>query len=294
MAAAPRQRCIVFALVAMTTSAPHHVRIQPTRGWWTMQDLRELIGYHELLYFLMWRTLKVRYRQTILGAGWVIAQPLFTMLVFSVFLGRLAKLPSDGLPYPVFALAGLIPWAYFANALGNTTNSLVDNERLLTKVYFPRILLPVAVVLSGLLDLGLALVVLTVVSVAYGLVPGVQALALPAFILLAAAAALGPGLWFSAWNVQYRDVRNLVPFLTQVLLFVTPVAYASSLVPPGWRLFYSVNPMASVVDGFRWALLGASPVPAACLGVSTAVAFGTLLGGLWYFRRVERRFADVI
>ena len=278
----------------MTTSAPHHVRIQPTRGWWTMQDLRELIGYHELLYFLMWRTLKVRYRQTILGAGWVIAQPLFTMLVFSVFLGRLAKLPSDGLPYPVFALAGLIPWAYFANALGNTTNSLVDNERLLTKVYFPRILLPVAVVLSGLLDLGLALVVLTVVSVAYGLVPGVQALALPGFILLAAAAALGPGLWFSAWNVQYRDVRNLVPFLTQVLLFVTPVAYASSLVPPGWRLFYSVNPMASVVDGFRWALLGASPVPAACLGVSTAVAFGTLLGGLWYFRRVERRFADVI
>jgi lipopolysaccharide transport system permease protein len=278
----------------MTTSAPHHVRIQPTRGWWTMQDLRELIGYHELLYFLMWRTLKVRYRQTILGAGWVIAQPLFTMLVFSVFLGRLAKLPSDGLPYPVFALAGLIPWAYFANALGNTTNSLVDNERLLTKVYFPRILLPVAVVLSGLLDLGLALVVLTVVSVAYGLVPGVQALALPGFILLGAAAALGPGLWFSAWNVQYRDVRNLVPFLTQVLLFVTPVAYASSLVPPGWRLFYSVNPMASVVDGFRWALLGASPVPAACLGVSTAVAFGTLLGGLWYFRRVERRFADVI
>ena len=278
----------------MTTSAPHHVRIQPTRGWWTMQDLRELIGYHELLYFLMWRTLKVRYRQTILGAGWVIAQPLFTMLVFSVFLGRLAKLPSDGLPYPVFALAGLIPWAYFANALGNTTNSLVDNERLLTKVYFPRILLPVAVVLSGLLDLGLALVVLTVVSVAYGLVPGVQALALPGFILLAAAAALGPGLWFSAWNVQYRDVRNLVPFLTQVLLFVTPVAYASSLVPPGWRLFYSVNPMASVVDGFRWALLGASPVPVACLGVSTSVALGTLLGGLWYFRRVERRFADVI
>lgn len=278
----------------MTMGSPHQVRIQPTRGWWTIQDLRELIGYHELLYFLMWRTVKVRYRQTMLGAGWVIAQPLLTMLVFSVFLGRLGKLPSDQLPYPVFALAGLVPWAYFANALGNTTNSLVDNERLLTKVYFPRILLPVAVVASGLLDLMMALTVLIVVGVAYGLVPGVQALALPGFILLAVAAALGPGLWLAAWNVQYRDVRNLVPFLTQVLLFVTPVAYATSLVPPQWRLAYSVNPMASVVDGFRWALFGATPVPAACLGVSASVALAVLVSGLWHFRRVERRFADVI
>ena len=278
----------------MTTGSAHQVRIQPTRGWWSIHDLRELTGYHELLYFLMWRTVKVRYRQTMLGAGWVIAQPLLTVLVFSVVLGRLAKLPSDGLPYPVFALAGLIPWAYFANALGNATNSLVENERLLTKVYFPRILLPLALVVAGLLDLVIALVVLLVVGAAYGLVPGVQALALPGFILLAVAAALGPGLWLTAWNVQYRDVRQVVPFLTQVLLFVTPVVYASSLVPPQWRLVYSLNPMASVVDGFRWALLGGTPVPGACLAVSAAVALAVLLSGLWYFRRVERRFADVV
>jgi homopolymeric O-antigen transport system permease protein len=278
----------------VTTGSSHQVRIQPTRGWWSAHDLRELTGYHELLYFLVWRTVKVRYRQTFLGAGWVIAQPLLTMLVFSVFLGRLAKLPSDGLPYPVFALAGLIPWAYFANALNNTTNSLVENERLLTKVYFPRILLPLALVGAGLLDLAIALVVLIVVGGAYGLLPGVQALVLPGFILLAVVAALGPGLWLSAWNVQYRDVRHLVPFLTQVLLFVTPVAYASSLVPPGWRLVYSMNPMASVVDGFRWALLGGAPVPVACLVVSASMALAGLLSGLWYFRRVERRFADVV
>jgi homopolymeric O-antigen transport system permease protein len=278
----------------MTTGAPHQVRIQRTRGWWSMRDLRELAGYHELLYFLMWRTIKVRYRQTFLGAGWVIAQPLLTMLVFSVFLGRWGKLPSDRLPYPVFALAGLIPWAYFANALGNATNSLVDNERLLTKVYFPRILLPLAVVIAGLLDLMIALVVLLVVGAAYGLLPGAAAVALPGFILLAIAAALGPGLWLSAWNVQYRDVRQLVPFLTQVLLFVTPVIYASSLVPQRWRVVYSLNPMASVLDGFRWALLGGPPVPGACLAASASVALAVLLGGLGYFRWVERRFADVV
>lgn len=278
----------------MTAGAPHQVRIQPTRGWWSMRDLRELAGYHELLYFLMWRTIKVRYRQTALGAGWVIAQPLLTMLVFSVFLGRWGKLPSDRLPYPVFALAGLIPWAYFANALGNATNSLVDNERLLTKVYFPRILLPLAVVIAGLLDLMIALVVLLVVGAAYGLFPGAAAVALPGFILLAIAAALGPGLWLSAWNVQYRDVRQLVPFLTQVLLFGTPVIYASSLVPQRWRVVYSLNPMASVLDGFRWALLGGPPVPGACLVASASVALAVLLGGLGYFRWVERRFADVV
>ena len=278
----------------LTTGALQQVRIQPTRGWWSLRDLRELTGYHELLYFLMWRTVKVRYRQTLLGAGWVIAQPLLTVLVFSVVLGRLAKLPSDGLPYPVFALAGLIPWAYFANALGNATNSLVDNERLLTRVYFPRILLPLALVVAGLLDLMIALVVLLVVAAAFGLLPGAQALALPGFILLAVASALGPGLWLAAWNVQYRDVRQVVPFITQVLLFVTPVVYASSLVPARWRLVYSFNPMASVVDGFRWALLGGTPVPGLCLAVSAAVALAVLLSGLWYFRRVERRFADVV
>lgn len=269
------------------------VSIRPRRGWAPL-DLRELIAYHELLYFLVWRTVKVRYRQTMLGAGWVFAQPLLTMVVFSVVLGRLAKLPSDGLPYPVFALAGLIPWTYFATALSSSTNSLVDNERLLTKVYFPRILLPLALVVAGLLDLAIALLLLVAVAALYGLVPAAQALVLPGFILLAVIAALGPGLWFSALNVQYRDVRHLIPFLTQVLLFITPVAYASSLVPPQWRLLYAVNPMASVVDGFRWVLLGGTPVPAACLAISTATAIAVLASGLWYFRRVERQFADVI
>jgi lipopolysaccharide transport system permease protein len=280
--------------MAVTTGSPHQIRIQPTRGWWSLRDLRELIGYHELLYFLVWRTVKVRYRQTMLGASWVMAQPLLTMLVFSVFLGRLGKLPSDGLPYPVFALAGVIPWTYFANAVGNTTNSLVENERLLTKVFFPRILLPLAVVTAGLLDLLIALLVLLGVGALYGLIPDARALALPAFLLLGVAAALGPGLWLAAWNVQYRDVRHLVPFLMQVLLFVTPVAYASSLVPPDWRLIYALNPMASVVDGVRWSLFGGSPVPRDCLIISACVAIALLLGGLRYFRRVERRFADVI
>jgi lipopolysaccharide transport system permease protein len=280
--------------MAMSSDTTHQVRIQPSRGWWSGSDLRELRAYHELLYFLVWRTVKVRYRQTMLGATWVMAQPLLTMVVFSVFLGRLGKLPSDGLPYPVFALAGLIPWTYFANALGNATNSLVDNERLLTKVYFPRILLPLAVVAAGLLDLVVALIVLLAVGLGYGLVPGARAVVLPAYMLLAVASALGPGLWLAAWNVQYRDVRHLVPFLTQVLLFITPVAYASSLVPPDWRLLYSVNPMASVVDGIRWALFGASAVPPAGLAISVSVALAVLVSGLAYFRHVERRFADVI
>jgi lipopolysaccharide transport system permease protein len=269
------------------------ISIRPRRGWAPL-DLRELVASHELLYFLVWRTVKVRYRQTMLGAGWVFAQPLLTMLVFSVVLGRLAKLPSDGLPYPVFALAGLIPWTYFATALSSSTNSLVDNERLLTKVYFPRILLPLALVVAGLLDLAIALLLLVAVAALYGLVPSAQALVLPGFILLAVVAALGPGLWFSALNVQYRDVRHLIPFLTQVLLFITPVAYASSLVPPQWRLLYAVNPMVSVVDGFRWVLLGGTPVPAACLAISASTAIAVLASGLWYFRRVERQFADVI
>ncbi|HEU4649407.1 MAG TPA: ABC transporter permease [Gemmatimonadales bacterium] len=277
------------------SQAPRRTRvsIRPRHGWAPL-DLRELLAYHELLYFLVWRTIKVRYRQTMLGAGWVFAQPLLTMVVFSVVLGRLAKLPSDGLPYPVFALAGLIPWTYFATALSSSTNSLVDNERLLTKVYFPRILLPLALVMAGLLDLAIALLLLVAVAALYGLVPSAQALVLPGFILLAVIAALGPGLWFSALNVQYRDVRHLIPFLTQVLLFITPVAYASSLVPPQWRLLYAVNPMASVVDGFRWVLLGGTPVSAACLAISAATAIAVLASGLWYFRRVERQFADVI
>jgi homopolymeric O-antigen transport system permease protein len=269
------------------------ISIRPRHGWAPL-DVGELLAYHELLYFLVWRTVKVRYRQTILGAGWVFAQPLLTMIVFSVVLGRLAKLPSDGLPYPVFALGGLIPWTYFATALSSSTNSLVDNERLITKVYFPRILLPLALIVAGLLDLAIALLLLVAVAAMYGLTPGAQSVALPGFILLAVTAALGPGLWFSALNVEYRDVRHLIPFLTQILLFVTPVAYASSLVPPEWRLLYAVNPMASVVDGFRWALLGGTPVPPACLAISATTALAVLASGLWYFRRVERQFADVI
>ena len=255
--------------------------------------LRELWEYRELLYFLVWRDVKVRYKQTALGAAWAIIQPLFTMIVFSVFFGRLAGLPSDGLPYPVFSYTALVPWTYFATALAMSSNSLVDHARLITKVYFPRLLVPAASVLAGLLDLAIASTVLVGMILYYGIVPGPAVLLLPAFVILAAATALGVGLWLSALNVQYRDVRYTIPFLVQFWLFLTPVAYSSSLVPERWRALYGLNPMTGVVEGFRWALLGKADPPGALLFVSVASVILLLGGGLFYFRRMERRFADV-
>jgi lipopolysaccharide transport system permease protein len=255
--------------------------------------LREMWESRELLYFLVWRDLKVRYKQTVLGATWAVVQPLATMLIFTVVFGRLARLPSDGVPYPLFAYCALVPWSYFATALAQSSNSLVDQSRLITKVYFPRLLVPLASVIAGLVDLVITVVVLLGMLLYYRIVPGPAALALPLFILLAMLTALAVGLWLSALNVRYRDVRHTIPFLIQFWLFATPVAYSTSLVPTRWRTIYGLNPMAGVVDGFRWALLGREP-PGAMLVVSVVTVAAIAVGGLFYFRRVEHSFADVV
>jgi lipopolysaccharide transport system permease protein len=266
--------------------------IDPPSGW-TSIGFRELWAYRELLYFLTLRDVKVRYKQTALGAAWAIIQPLFMMLVFSLFFGRLAKLPSDGIPYPVFTFCALLPWQLFAHALTESSNSLVANERLITKVYFPRLVVPLSAVLGGLVDFAVAFVILLVMMFYYGIVPTWAIVTLPAFILLAIMTALGVGLWLSALNVKYRDVRYTINFMIQFWLFATPVAYSSSIVPERWRALYGLNPMAGVVDGFRWALLGKQP-PGAMLAVSCGVVIAILIGGLYYFRRMEQEFADVV
>ena len=267
--------------------------IRPSRGWAPLQ-LRELWEYRELLYFLVWRDVKVRYKQTTLGAAWAVIQPFFTMVVFSIFFGRLARLPSDGVPYPVFAYCALVPWSYFATSLAQSGNSLVEHQRLITKVYFPRLMVPAASVVAGLVDFVIAFVVLLGMLLYYDITPSLRIAVLPGFVLLALLTSLGVGLWLSALNVRYRDVRYTIPFLIQLWLFVTPVAYSSSLVPEGWRTVYGLNPMTSVVEGFRWALLGKSDPPGAMLAISVLSVLGVLLGGLFYFRRVERGFADVV
>lgn len=266
--------------------------IDPPTGW-TSIGLRELWDYRELLYFLTWRDVKVRYKQTALGAAWAIIQPLFMMLVFSLFFGRLAKIPSDNIPYPIFTFCALLPWQLFAHALTESSNSLVANERLITKVYFPRLVVPIAAVLGGLVDFAVAFVILLVMMLYYSIVPTVAIVALPGFILLAVMTALAVGLWLSALNVKYRDVRYTINFLIQFWLFATPIAYPSSLVPERWRPLYGLNPMAGVVEGFRWALLGSKP-PGVMLAVSVGVVVLLLVGGLYYFRRMEQQFADVV
>jgi lipopolysaccharide transport system permease protein len=267
--------------------------IEPPAGWSSL-GLLDLWAYRELLYFLTWRDIKVRYKQTALGAAWAIIQPFFTMVVFSVFFGRLARLPSEGVPYPVFTYCALVPWTYFATALTQSSNSLVDHARLITKVYFPRLLVPAAAVIAGLVDLAIAFVVLVGMLLWYGVSPGPAVLLLPLLALLATLTALAVGLWLSALNVQYRDVKYTIPFLVQVWLFVTPVAYSSTLVPERWRPLYALNPMTGVVEGFRWALLGHRTAPGPMLLVSTASVLLLLVGGLFYFRRMEQRFADVV
>ena len=267
--------------------------IRPSKGWVPLR-LNELWEYRELLYFLVWRDIKVRYKQTALGAAWAIIQPFFTMVVFSIFFGRLAGIPSDGVPYPIFAYCALLPWQLFSHAMAESGNSLVVNQNLITKVYFPRLVIPMAPVLAGLVDFGIAFLVLLGMMVYYGMAPTMAVVTLPLFILLAVATALAVGLWLSALNVQYRDVRYTIPFLTQFWLFSTPIAYPSSLVPEGWRVLYGLNPMAGVVEGFRWALLGTENAPGPMLAVSVAVVVALLVGGLYYFRRMEKTFADVV
>ena len=235
-------------------------RIRPSTGWRAL-GLRELWDYRELLWFLVWRDLKVRYKQTVLGVSWAILQPVATMVVFSLFFGRLAGVPSDDLPYPIFSFAGLVPWTFFSQGLSQSANSVVGSQNLITKVYFPRPVIPIAAVLAGLIDFMLAFVVLLTMMFAYGIVPGPEALALAPLLLLALVSALGVGLWLSALNVQYRDVRYVVPFVTQLWLFLTPIAYPSSLLGEPWRTIYGLNPMVGVVEGFRWALLGTITAP---------------------------------
>ena len=264
----------------------------PTR--WPSIDLHELWQYRELLYFLTWRDIKVRYKQTVLGAAWAVIQPLFIMAVFSLFFGRLAGVPSDGLPYPVFAFCALLPWQLFAHALTESSNSLVGSQNLITKVYFPRLVVPISAVLGGLVDFAIAFVILLGMMFLYGIVPGWQILALPGLVLLTVMTALGVGLWLSALNVQYRDVRYTINFLVQFWLFATPVAYPSSIVPVKWRALYGLNPMVGVVDGFRWALTGRPESPGMLLFVSVIVVSVLLVGGLYYFRRLEQQFADII
>jgi len=269
------------------------LRIQPSSGWGSL-GLGELWAHRELVYFFIWRDLKVRYKQTALGATWALLQPLATMIVFSLFFGRLAKMPSDGVPYPVFSYAALVPWLFFANGLAQGANSLVGNAHLLTKVYFPRLALPLSSLLAGGADFLVAFVGLVGLMAYFGIALTSRVLFLPAFILLALVTSLGVSLWLAAVNVQFRDVRHTVPFLTQFWMFATPIAYPSSLLLEPWRTFYGINPMVGVVEGFRWALLGVDSPPGTMVAVSAAVAVTLLVTGAYYFRRVERTFADIV
>jgi len=267
--------------------------IEPPKRWVPL-DLRELWDQRELVYFLAWRDIKVRYKQTVLGASWAILQPVFAMVVFSLFFGRLGGLPSDGLPYPVWSFAGLVPWTFFSQGLTQAANSLVMSQNLLRKVYFPRLAIPVATVLSAAVDFVLAFVVLAAMILLYRIEPTPRVLWVIPLAVLAFATALGAGLWFAALSVRYRDVRFVVPFLVQFWLFATPIAYPSSLLPERWHVVYALNPMTGVVEGFRWALLGANTQPGSMVIVSTAAAVLILIGGAYYFRSVERTFADLI
>jgi len=269
------------------------LRIEPSRGWVSLK-LDELWEYRELLYFLTWRDIKVRYKQTALGAAWAIIQPFLTMLVFSLFFGRLARVPSDGVPYPIFSFAALVPWTFFANGLSQSSNSLVGSSNLITKVYFPRLTIPISAVLSGVVDFLIAFAVLLAMMLYYGLTPTINVLWLPLFLLLALVASLGVGLWLSALNVEFRDVRYVLPFVVQFWMFATPIAYPSTLLSEPWRQLYGLNPMVGVIEGFRWALLGTNTAPGPIIIVSSLAAVLILAGGAFYFRRVEKTFADLV
>jgi lipopolysaccharide transport system permease protein len=268
-------------------------RIEPASRLVPLQ-LGELWEYRELLYFLIWREVKVRYKQTALGVAWAVLQPVATMVVFSLFFGRLARVPSEGVPYPLFAFTALVPWTFFANGLTQAANSVVLNQNLVTKIYFPRLAIPIATVLAGTVDLVLSFLLLVVLMMYYGVPLSPRLLWLVPCTLLAFATALGVGFWLAALHVQYRDVRYTVPFLVQLWLFATPIAYPSTLLSEPWRTVYGVNPMVGVVEGFRWALLGTGVGPGAMVAVSAVVAVLLMVSGALYFRRMEQTFADVV
>lgn len=273
-------------------AAPHIV-IEPDKGW-QATNFKELWSYRELLFQLAWRDVTVRYKQTLLGVAWAILQPLMTMVVFSLIFGRLAKMPSEGIPYPIFTYTALLPWQLFSGALVSSSNSLVGSANMITKVYFPRLIIPLAPLMTGLIDFALAFVILLGMMAFYGIPFTWTILTLPLFLLLALASALAVGLWLAALNVKYRDVRYAVPFLSQFWMFLTPIAYSGSLIPEKWQLVYSLNPMTGVVEGFRWAMLGKSGINPEMWWVSLAIVFILLVGGLYYFKRVESSFADVV
>lgn len=268
------------------------IRIQPSKGWVSLR-FGELWEYRELLYFFTVRDVKVRYKQTIFGAAWAILQPLMTMVVFSLFFGKLAGVPSDGIPYPIFSYAALVPWTFFATSLTMASNSMVTNANLIKKVYFPRLVIPIASVGSGVVDFCLAFLVLIAMMAWYGIVPTANLVWVPFFLILAVTTSLGVGLWLSAMNVQFRDIRYTVPFLVQFWMFASPVAYASSMLDEPWRTLYGLNPMAGVIEGFRWSLLGTGQ-PGSLIWVSALVSMLILISGAFYFRRMEKSFADVV
>jgi lipopolysaccharide transport system permease protein len=267
--------------------------IEPSKTWVPL-NLQDLWQYRELLYFLSWRDVKVRYKQTVLGAAWAIIQPFLTMIVFSLFFGKLAKIPSDGLPYPLFAYAALVPWTFFANGLTQSSNSLIQDANLLKKVYFPRLVMPISSVISGAVDFVFAFIVLLAMMLYYGIAPTATIIYLPFLLILAFGTALGTGFWLCALNVQFRDIRYIVPFLIQFWLFATPIAYPSSLLSEPWRTLYGINPMVGVVEGFRWALLGTQTAPGPIIIISALAALAVLVTGAFYFRRMEKTFADVV
>lgn len=269
------------------------VRIAARRGWLAL-DVKELWDFRELLYFFVWRDIKVRYKQTAIGAAWAVIQPVMAMIVFSLFFGKLAKIPSHGLPYPVFYYCALLPWTYFATAMQGATNVVVGNQNVITKVYFPRVMLPAAAVLSGLVDFAIAFIVLLGLMFYYRMMPTAAVIWLPVFLLLAVLTALGVGLWLSALNAMYRDVRYVVPFLVQFWMFASPVAYPSSLVPAKWRWLYGLNPMAGVIEGFRWALTGHGQGPGLLFAASSLAVILLVLSGLVYYNAVEGTIADVV
>jgi len=269
------------------------LRIAPPRGWFDL-DFKELWAARELLYFFVWRDVKIRYKQTAIGAAWAVLQPFMTMMVFSLFFGALAKIPSHGLPYPIFYYSALLPWMYFAGALQNATNVVVEQQRVITKVYFPRLVLPLSAVVAGLLDFAIAFLVFLAMMAYYRIAPGPAILLFPCFLLLAVLTALGVGLWLSALNAVYRDVRHVLPFLVQFWMFASPVAYPSSLVPERWRWLYGLNPMAGVIEGFRWSLTGRGQPPNLLLAASTGMVLLLLAGGVAYFQKMEGTIADVV
>jgi lipopolysaccharide transport system permease protein len=270
-----------------------YIRIQPSKGWVSLK-LRELWEYRELLYFLSWRDVKVRYKQTVLGVAWAIIQPFFSMVIFSIIFGNFAGIPSDDIPYPIFSYTALVPWFFFANGLTKSTESLVSGGGMLKKIYFPRMAMPVAAVLSGLIDFVLAFIILLGMMVYFDTYPTLNIIWLPLLLLLGLTTSLGVGMWLTAMNVQFRDIRYVTPFLVQTWMYATPIVYPSSIFDEPWRTLYAINPMVGVIEGFRWSLLGIETQPGPIIIVSTLVSLLILISGAFYFRRMEKNFADVV